>query len=95
MMTFYFIVYAGNDHFGHICAVVAVHGFCAAAPDKQSALDGYVIQRDFAICRAAADDEVAVNGHVLERHIVGANQNAALDVFVVGSLGHNVSADDI
>ena len=92
---FYSIIYTRHHNSRHICAVIAVHGFRAAAPDKQSALDGHVVQHDFAVRCAAADDEVAVHGHVLERHFVGANQDAALDVFVVGSLGHNVSADDV
>ena len=56
------IVYAGYDNSGHIRPSVAVHGFCTAAPDKQSALNGHVIERDFSIRRAAADDEVAVYG---------------------------------
>ena len=89
------IVYAGYDNSGHIRPSVAVHGFCTAAPDKQSALDGHVIERDFSVCCAAADDEVAVYGHVLERHFVGANENAAFNVLVISALGHDVSADDV
>ena len=92
---FYSIIYTRHHNSGHICAVIAVHGFRAATPDKQSALDGHIVQHDFAICRAAADDEVAVHGHILERYIVGANQNAAFDILVVGSLGHYVSAEDV
>ena len=53
---FHGIVYAGHDNSGHIRPSVAVHGFCSAAPDKQSALDGHVVERDFAVCRAAADN---------------------------------------
>ena len=92
---FHGIVYAGYDNSGHIRPSVAVHGFCTAAPDKQSALDGHVVQHDFAVRCAAADDEVAVHGHVLERHFVGANQDAAFNVLVISTLGHNVSADDV
>ena len=58
------IVHTRDYDSGHIRAVVALHGFRAAAPDKQSALDGHVIERDFAICRAAANNQVAVHGHI-------------------------------
>ena len=60
---FYSIIYTRHHNSGHICAVIAVHGFRAATPDKQSALDGHIVQHDFAVRRAAADDEVAVYGH--------------------------------
>ena len=75
--------------------VTKVHGFCTAAPDKQSALDGHVVQHDFAVRCAAADDEVAVHGHVLERHFVGTNQYAALDVLVITALYRDIAANDV
>ena len=75
--------------------IVAVHGFCTAAPDKQSALDGHVVQHDFAVRCAAADDEVAIHGHILERHIVGADQDASFDVLVVAALYRDIAANDI
>lgn len=37
------IVYAGYDNSGHIRAVVAVHGFCAAAPDEQPPGHGHIV----------------------------------------------------
>ena len=83
---FHGIVYAGYDNSGHIRPSVAVHGFCTTAPDKQSALDGHVIERDFTVCRAAADDEIAVYGQVFQLYIVGADQDAALDVLVIATL---------
>ena len=75
--------------------IVAVHGFCAAAPDKQSALDGHVVERDFSIRRAAADDKVAVHGHVLERHFVGTNQYAAFDVLIITAFCGDICADNV
>ena len=89
------IIHTRNHDFRHLRSVIAVHGFRAAAPDKQPPGHGHVVERDFAIRRAAADDEVAVHGHVLERHIVGANQDAAFDVLVVGSFYRDITADDI
>ena len=89
------IVYTGYDNSRHIRTVIAVHGFCAAAPDKKPAFDSNIIERDFSIRCAAADDEITVYGHVLERHIVGANQYAALDVPIVSALGHNISTNDV
>ena len=89
------IIHTCNHNCGHLRPIIAVHGFRAAAPDKQSALDGHVIERDFSIRRAAADDEVAVHGHVFQFHIVGTNENATLDVLVVSTLGHDVSTDNV
>ena len=89
------IVYVGYYNGGHIRPIIAVNGFCTAAPDKQSALDGHIVQHNFTIRRAAADDEIAVHGHVLERYIVGANQGAALNILVIGSFGSDISADDV
>ena len=89
------IIHTRNHDFRHLRSVIAVDRLCTAAPDKQSAFDGHIIQRDFAICRAASDDEVTIHGQVFQLYIVGANQDAALDVLVVDSLGHDVSADDI
>ena len=92
---FHGIVYAGYDNSGHIRAVVAVHGFCAAAPDKQSALDSHVIERNFPIRCAAADNQIAVHGQIFQFHVVGTNENAAFDVLVVGSFYRDITADDV
>ena len=56
----YCIVHTRDYYFRHIRAIVAVHGFCATAPDEQSALDGHVIERDFSVCCAAADNQITV-----------------------------------
>ena len=61
---FHGIVYAGYDNSGHIRPSVAVHGFCTAAPDEQTTLDGHIVQHDFTIRRAAANNQIAVHGHI-------------------------------
>ena len=92
---FYSVVHTGDNDGGHIRSAIAINGRRATAPYEQPTFDGHVIERDFAICCAAADNQIAVHGHILEHHIVGTNENAALDVLIVGSLRHNVSADDV
>ena len=89
------IVHTGNNDSGHIRAVIAVNGRCAAAPYEQPTFDGHIIERDFAICCAAADDEVAVHGHILDHYFVGADQDTALDVLVVSTLCGNICADNV
>ena len=89
------IVHTRNYDFRHLRSVIAVHGFCTAAPDEQTTLDGHVVERDFTVCCAAADDEIAVYGQVFQLYIVGADQDTAFNVLVISTLGHNVSANDI
>ena len=89
------IVYTGYDNSRHIRAVVAVDRFCASTPDKQSALDGNIIERDFSIRCAAADDKVAAHGHVFQFNVSSANQYAALDVLVVVAFCGDVRADNV
>ena len=92
---FHGIVYAGYDDFRHLRSVIAVHSFRTAAPNEQTPFDGHIVERDFTVCRTAADDEIAVYGQVFQLYIVGADQDTAFNVLVVGSLGHNVSANDV
>ena len=92
---FHGIVYAGYDDFRHLRSVIAVHSFRTAAPNEQTPFDGYIVERDFTVCRTAADDEIAVYGQVFQLYIVGADQDAAFNVLVISTLGHNVSANDI
>ena len=92
---FHSIIHTRNHNCGHLRRIVAIYGFCAAAPDKQSALDGHIVQHNFTIRCAAADDEVAIHGQVFQLYIVGADQDAAFNILVISTLGHNVSANDI
>ena len=79
------IVYTGYDNSRHICAVIAVDRFCAAAPHEQPPSDVHVVQHDFSIRYTAADDKITIHGQVFQFNVSSANQYAALDVFVVGS----------
>ena len=92
---FHGIIHTGNHNLRHLRAVVAVHGFRAAAPDKQSALDGHVVERNLAVSRAAANDEVTIHGQVFQLYIVGADQDATFNILVISTLGHNVSTNDV
>ena len=78
----YCIIDSRGNHFRRICAVVAVHGFRTAAPNKKPALDGYVIQHNFPIRRTTTNNQITVYGHILERHIVGTNENTALETLI-------------